>query len=69
MSDLIARIAAIFSERMNIASEETDLVKEGLLDSLAFVVSSRTSRSSASPDRLDMDNFRTVRAEFVGNAS
>ena len=56
---------------ITVPSEETDLVKEGLLDSLAFVVSSRTSRSSASPDRLDIDNFRTVRriAEFVGNAS
>ena len=68
------RIAALFAEHLQIEvpSPETDLIGEGILDSLKFVELlvqlEQTFGIRISLDELELDQFRSVRriAEFVG---
>lgn len=59
-------IAAIFADQMNIevASADTDLIEEGLLDSLAFMdllmFLEQRFGIVFTPDQLDFDNFRSL---------
>lgn len=63
---LRAEIAAIFADQMNIEvpSADTDLIEEGLLDSLAFMdllmFLEQRFGIVFSPDQLDFDNFRSL---------
>jgi methoxymalonate biosynthesis acyl carrier protein len=60
------KIFKIFSEKLNleVTSVRTDLVEEGLLDSLAFVellVSLEQECGTAIPiDAIEIENFKTI---------
>lgn len=66
LNSLCSRIAAIFSEQMNleVPSVDTDLFDAGLLDSLAFVdLLVRLEQEfgiHVSPDDLEIENFRSI---------
>lgn len=72
-SVLYPQIIKLFSERLNldVPSVDTDLVEEGILDSLAFVdlIVSLEQKfgTNVLTDEIDIDNFRSILkiAEFV----
>jgi acyl carrier protein len=73
MRDLYPQIIKIFSEKLSleVPSVDTDLVEEGILDSLAFVellVCLEQEFAVEVPmDSVEIDNFRSIAkiAEFV----
>jgi acyl carrier protein len=71
--DLYPRIIKIFSEKLNleVLSVDTDLVEDGILDSLAFVellvCLEQEFVVEVPMDSVDIDNFRSIAriAEFI----
>jgi methoxymalonate biosynthesis acyl carrier protein len=69
--DLELRIIKVFSEKLNLEtpSVNTDLVEEGILDSLAFVellaCLEQEFMVKVPMDSVDIDNFRSI-AKIAG---